>query len=190
MVAPGDVVGELDEQVARVGAIGAVARAACVSPTRRSISALDLLERAGADEQVLERGDLVGVEVRRTEPPKQCPVGGSGSRAAIATSGVALPSRRSSPTGLPVTSASPNAPSTSSRSWNASPSGSPIALSVARSSSSRPASAAPRCSGRSTVYFADLYSAMRRAASGAVLAVAVVTRSSDCPTHSSMRSSS
>ena len=38
------------------------------------------------------------------------------------------------------------------------------------------------------MYFADLYSAMRRAATGSVLAVAVVARSSDCPTHSSMRS--
>ena len=55
----------------------------------------------------------------------------SRARSAIAMSGVGLPSRRSSPTGLPVTAVSPNAPSTSSRSWNASPIGSPIAESGA-----------------------------------------------------------
>ena len=50
---------------------------------------------------------------------------------AAASSGVSLPSRRSSPTGLPVTAASPNTPSRSSRIWNASPSGRPKALSGA-----------------------------------------------------------
>ena len=64
---------------------------------------------------------------RRPSRPSSARSAGSARAAAIATSGVALPSRRSSPTGFPVTSASPNAPSTSSRSWNASPSGSPIA---------------------------------------------------------------
>ena len=40
---------------------------------------------------------------------------------------VRFPSRRSSPAGLPVTAGSPKTPSRSSRSWNASPSGSPYA---------------------------------------------------------------
>ncbi len=44
---------------------------------------------------------------------------------AMATSAVRLPSRRSSPAGLPVTDGSPKTPRTSSRSWKASPSGSP-----------------------------------------------------------------
>src|SRR5947208_1410947 len=39
--------------------------------------------------------------------------------------------------------------------------GRPNSLNAATSSSSAPASAAPRCSGRSTVYFADLYLATR-----------------------------
>ena len=55
---------------------------------------------------------------------------GAAAATARASSGVGLPSRRSSPTGLPVTAASPNAPITSSRIWNASPSGSPYALSA------------------------------------------------------------
>ena len=45
---------------------------------------------------------------------------------ASATSTVRLPSVRSSPAGLPVTSGSPNTPSRSSRSWKASPSGSAV----------------------------------------------------------------
>ncbi len=42
-----------------------------------------------------------------------------------AMSTVRLPSRRSSPAGLPVCSGSPKTPRTSSRSWKASPRGSP-----------------------------------------------------------------
>ena len=49
-----------------------------------------------------------------------------------------LPSIRSSPAGLPVTSGSPKTPSRSSRSWNASPSGSPNRLSWAICSGARP----------------------------------------------------
>ena len=51
--------------------------------------------------------------------------GASAAADAAASSGVSLPSRRSSPTGLPVTAGSPNTPSRSSRIWNASPSGIP-----------------------------------------------------------------
>ena len=43
------------------------------------------------------------------------------SSTASASSTVRLPERRSSPDGLPVTAGSPNTPSTSSRSWNATP---------------------------------------------------------------------
>ena len=50
---------------------------------------------------------------------------------ASATSTVRLPSIRSSPAGLPVIDGSPKTPSRSSRSWNASPSGSPNAPSCA-----------------------------------------------------------
>ena len=80
---------------------------------------------------------------------------------ASATSTVRLPSVRSSPAGLPVTAGSPKTPSRSSRSWKASPSGSPYArqrveharatrrparrrrAAAARRSTSRTCSAAP-----------------------------------------------
>ena len=65
----------------------------------------------------------------------RCACAGVASCIASATSSVRLPSRRSSPAGLPVTAGSPKTPSTSSRSWNASPSGSPYALSAANVSS-------------------------------------------------------
>ncbi|SLJ82680.1 Uncharacterised protein [Mycobacteroides abscessus subsp. abscessus] len=45
----------------------------------------------------------------------------SARRSASASNTVRLPSRRSSPEGLPVTSGSPNTPSRSSRSWKATP---------------------------------------------------------------------
>ena len=45
----------------------------------------------------------------------------SASSTASASSTVRLPERRSSPDGLPVTAGSPNTPSTSSRSWKATP---------------------------------------------------------------------
>ena len=82
---------------------------------------------------------------------------------AIAISGVGLPSRRSSPTGLPVTAVSPNArghrrgvgmPHPSAIQWPTTGRTAP---------GYRPASVAPRCKGRSTVYFPDLYVAMCRA---------------------------
>ena len=147
----------------------------------------------GADEQRPASAAISSrVEVGRAEPVEQRagrPV--RRARGRDATSGVSLPSRRSSPTGLPVTSASPNTPSRSSRSWNASPSGSPIAVSGARSSASRPASAAPRCSGRSTVYLPDLYRSMRARRSGSRCSRSrSPTRSRYWPTQSSMRSSS
>ena len=50
---------------------------------------------------------------------------GEAASRASATSTVRLPSIRSSPAGLPVVSGSPKTPSRSSRSWKASPSGSP-----------------------------------------------------------------
>ena len=71
---------------------------------------------------------------------------------ASATSSVRLPSRRSSPAGLPVSIGSPHTPRTSSRSWNASPIGNAYALSAANTSGGASAAAAPRCSGPSTVY--------------------------------------
>ena len=61
---------------------------------------------------------------------------GAASRAR-ATSTVRLPSTRSSPAGLPVVAGSPKTPSRSSRSWNASPSGSPNAVSSASVSGGR-----------------------------------------------------
>ncbi len=75
---------------------------------------------------------------------------------ASATSTVRFPSTRSSPAGLPVAAVSPNTPSRSSRSWNASPTGSPYAVSSASVSGPAPARAAPTCSGRSMEYLADL----------------------------------
>ena len=52
------------------------------------------------------------------------------SRRASTTSAVRLPSRRSSPAGLPIATGSPKIPSTSSRSWKAMPSGSANAASA------------------------------------------------------------
>ena len=86
---------------------------------------------------------------------------------------------------------SPNTPSTSSRSWNASPSGSPYAGVGRRTRVRRaPASAAPSSSGRSTVYFADLYRATLPARSTEVSPVACVSTSRYCPTVTSVRISS
>ena len=94
-----------------------------------------------------------GVPSERSSRPR--PPGPAASRAS-ATSTVRLPSTRSSPAGLPVVAGSPKTPSRSSRSWNASPSGRPNAVSAASVARRRPASAAPMCSGRSMEYFADL----------------------------------
>ena len=60
--------------------IGAAPSASCAVATRRFDLALDLLQGAGPDEQVLERGDLVGAEVGGTEPLQQGLVGGFGPR--------------------------------------------------------------------------------------------------------------
>ena len=97
-------------------------------------------------------GELDVREVRPAEArgAPRAPSTRSRGRAA-ATSGVSLPSRRSSPTGLPVTATSPNTPSRSSRIWNASPSGRPNALSGPRArrggrpARRRGAAAARRC---------------------------------------------
>ena len=94
---------------------------------------LDAVERAGVDDRALQRGDLVVVERRGRRSARRrsgAPDGASASRA-YATSTVRLPSRRSSPDGLPVSRSSPKTPSTSSRSWNAIPSGCPNAASAA-----------------------------------------------------------
>ena len=53
-----------------------------------------------------------------------------------------------------MTSGSPNTPSRSSLSWNAWPTATPNSRSAAMASGPAPASAAPMCSGRSTVYAA------------------------------------
>ncbi len=74
-----------------------------------------------------------------------------------------LPSRRSSPDGLPVFAASPKTPSTSSRSWNAIPSGCPKAARAADCGRSAPASAAPIARGCCTLYRADFSEATRSA---------------------------
>ncbi|EXU68523.1 hypothetical protein Z951_09290 [Streptomyces sp. PRh5] len=66
---------------------------------------------------------------------------------ARAISSVILCCSKSRPLGLPVTSESPKASSRSSRSWNASPSAAPYS-SKAGAASARPATAAPRTSGR------------------------------------------
>ena len=52
----------------------------------------------------------------------------SASSTASASSTVRLPDRRSSPDGLPVTAGSPNTPSTSSRSWKATPRSVPTSM--------------------------------------------------------------
>ena len=59
----------------------------------------------------------------------------------------------------------------------------------ARSASSRPANAAPRCSGRSTVYLPDLYAQILRASSTVASARTVPIRSRYWPTLTSRRSS-
>ena len=104
-----------------------------------------------------------------------------------ATSTVRLPSRRSSPAGLPVSAGSPNTPSRSSRSWNASPSGSPNRLYACIRPGSAPASAAPSSSGRSTVYFALLNRATRSARCTEPPPRACSSRSRYCPPISSDR---
>ena len=109
---------------------------------------------------------------------------------ASASSTVGLPSRRSSPTGLPVVASSPKTPSRSSRSWKASPSGRPKALNASTRSASAPARAAPRCKGRSTVYAPDLYRATRRARSTGRPPRHAPTTSRYWPIISSVRSSS
>ena len=84
---------------------------------------------------------------------------------AMAINTVRFPSRKSSPAGLPVTAGSPKIPKRSSRSWNASPSGSPYSdnlhVSGVRTVGSRRAIVAPRCNGRSMLYLPDLNRAMR-----------------------------
>ena len=74
--------------------------------------------------------DLVGATaaVPSAASSSAASAAGAASRAS-ATSTVRLPSTRSSPAGLPVVAGSPYTPSRSSRSWKASPSGSPNAVS-------------------------------------------------------------
>ena len=59
------------------------------------------------------------------EPSRRAAAAGEAASRASATRTVRLPSTRSSPAGLPVVAGSPKTPSRSSRSWKASPSGSP-----------------------------------------------------------------
>ena len=102
--------------------------AAC-SPARRS-SARPRRGRRCRSITSRSAADAVGVQVgvdRGAVAAARAPGRGSARCWASATRTVRLPSRRSSPAGLPVSAGSPNTPSTSSRSWNASPSGSPYA---------------------------------------------------------------
>ncbi len=69
----------------------------------------------------------------------------SASSTASASSTVRLPDRRSSPDGLPVTAGSPNTPSTSSRSWKATPRSVPTSWKIACTSGRSAAAAAPSC---------------------------------------------
>ena len=65
---------------------------------------LELVERAGVDEHLLDRADLVVGRGRARRPRRARRRAGRGpARWRCASSGVGLPSRRSSPTGLPVT---------------------------------------------------------------------------------------
>ena len=125
----------------------------------RSIWRLDLVDGAGVDAGPSWMAAISSsVEVRVADRPSTSRCVGvgrlAGERPAAASAcprgGRRRPACRSR-------AASPNAPSRSSRSWNASPSGIAVgATAAAASSSKRPASAAPRCSGRSMVYLPDL----------------------------------
>src|SRR5660398_243838 len=88
-------------------------------------------------------------------------------------SSVRLPSRRSSPAGLPVVSGAPKAPSTSSRNWKAIPSGTPTAAHASTAIASNPASAAPKASGPSAVYDAVLARIVAKMACQQMLTAAI-----------------
>ena len=173
--------------------IGATARASRASLDHAARSLRSTSSTApGLDEHRLQAGDLGVVEVGPAEvlePARRRP--GRRGAAAAATSGVSLPSRRSSPTGLPVTAASPNTPRMSSRSWKASPSGSPNALSgvgelveAARPAPRRDAAAARRCTSRTCSARSE------PPAPGRCCRWPCPTRSRYWPTQSSIRSSS
>ena len=153
---------------------------------------LEVGQCSGVDDDLLHVGDVGVGEIGAADPGRARRAGpGVAAARARASSGVGLPSRRSPPTGLPVVCSSPNAPITSSRIWNASPSGRPNALSAGASSSKRSgaASAAPRCSGRSMVYLPDLYRQMRSACATSRTPRTEPRMSSTWPTLSSIRSS-
>ena len=79
---------------------------------------LDPIDRAAVDDRALQGGDLGLVERRVAEEGvEQAPRPGGRASRASAIKTVRLPSRRSSPLGLPVTEASPNTPNRSSLSW-------------------------------------------------------------------------
>src|SRR5664280_362903 len=118
--------------------------------------ALDVCEGAGLGDDLAQCRHAGGVQAGVAQVPAQ-------HRGLSRVRALRLPSRRSSPAGLPVSAGSPKTPSTSSRSWKASPSGTPYAVKLASTSGPAPASTAPRCSGPSIVYLALLYRATRSA---------------------------
>ena len=90
--------------------------------------ALDVVDRTQLHQQILQRTDLGASRSGEPDAVEQLrPSASSRTAVAAASSGVSLPSRRSSPTGFPVTDGSPNTPRRSSRIWNALPSGMPNA---------------------------------------------------------------
>jgi hypothetical protein len=72
----------------------------------------------------------------------------------------------------------------------ASPTGTPNADSEASRPASAPASTAPRCRGRSTVYLADLKCTTRMAVSRSLSPEAWATTSRNCPATTSVRQAS
>ena len=116
-VAPGDVGREIVEPAASILCDRCVRQRGVRLVDESRDFRLDLFERARCGRRPLASHEPPRQRDRRIRDASATCARRSPARAcAIATSGVGLPSRKSSPTGLPVISASPNAPSTSSRS--------------------------------------------------------------------------
>ena len=139
-------------------AIGACSNAVSARRGELVDHGLDRAQRTAFTQHFLDRRDALGADPRLTEVRRRGPCAALGSPSGTPgpSASVRLPSRMSSPLGLPVTFDSPKTPRMSSRNWKASPSGMPYAESARISGRSPLASAAPNCSGRSTVYFAAL----------------------------------
>jgi len=162
--------------------IGACDNAAVASPTRVSI-VIDLGDSPARDEHLLERLDLGVFEVGRADAQEQRePVGIGAARGdREQRSGLSL--------AQVVADRLARHPLLAEHAQQVVaelerlPSGMPIALSGSRSSVSLPASAAPRCSGRSTVYFRRFVRCDPAGVADVAAAQRGATRSSDWPTH-------